>query len=1160
MSVNHRNKQSNSSSANSTKELEELLASSIIPDRDRDRPEKSALESGAPGEIGSDRIEESEELLMKLRSVLLPSEVGEGSSEIEQLEQRVTSIERQMPDPGELIKIMVPLISQTLSRKLVASEEMLQVFAFALDQIIVKRTQRDKGAMSAAIAPLMSEAIARSVRIAPDEIAQAIAPEIARAIEEQTRLDKEAIVRALAPIIEAVIDDKIRQAKALIDRSLSDFLNQEIAAYISNGSAELAEAIAPELARAITQQHEIDSEAMVTAIAPMIAGAIAQSIQSDKQSIDGALSPVLQDAISQYISNSPAELARAIAPELANAMTQQQEIDSEAMVTAIAPIIAGAMAQSIQSDKQSIDGALSPVLKDAISQYISNSPAELAEAIAPELTRAIREQTRLNKKEMVRALLPSIELIIKYKTPELKEQINQELAELFNPAISAYISNSPAELAEAIAPEIANAIAEQTRLDKQAMVNAITPSVESLIDAKIADIKEAVDRSVKEVIAAGITEYMHNSPEQLAEAIGPKLSRAVEKQNEIDPEAMVTALSPIIARVIEHSIQSDKESMDVVLSPVLRDGIASYLKADPTEVVQAIGPEIFKVIREQNLVPPEELVKTLYPVIDRMIESRIKEDRLSMSTAFAPVISPAISQRIEEVPEEIAMAIAPEIATAIEEQIRLDSPAMTDALYPVIGNTIVKYIAETIREINENIENALTPKTIWRKVRARLKGVSEAELLLSEKMPFIIRAIFLIEKTSGLIISDIQPSGEERLEAEMVAGMLTAIRSFVSEYLPQSKQVSEIDEINYGKNKIILEMAGYCYLAVVIDGEPSQQFIDKMRQTFSQIVQNHSKPIKSYEGDPDSIPQQVQKLLEGLMSTDPGLTKRNKPPWALMAIGLVLVGITTVPWGIYEYRNRVDRRLAARVSEALAAAPELSIYRLDVGVDRGKVKLTGRVPSEYLQNKAEEIALSAAGKLELENKIVAVEIPPDPVEVEREVGRVAATLNGQDSITISAEYQGGKVTVTGEVIFKSDAQKITQAFEQIPGVKSIANTIQVKPLTIASRLYFVKGSAKIRPQDVSIKIAPIKELMMRYPEMHLRIVGYIDNIKDSGENQQLAKQRALGVKKILETQGIDPKRLQTMGKTHSPLDVDASGPVWLRRAVVFYPIIPDENK
>jgi len=1087
MSVNHSNKQPKSSIANSTKELEEILTSRMV----RARQEESTLESGAPGDISSDRIGESEELLMKLRSVLLPSEVPEPSSEIEQLQQRVTSIERQMPDPGELIKIMVPLISQTLSRKLVASEEMLQVFAFALDQIIVKRTQRDKGAMSAAIAPLMSEAIARSVRAAPDEIARAIAPEIAKAIEEQTRLDKEAIVRALAPIIEAVIDEKIRQAKALIDRSLSDFLNQEIAAYISNGSAELASAIAPELANAITQQHELDSEAMVTAIAPIIAGAIGESIQSDKQSIDAALSPVL---------------------------------------------------------------------KEAISQYISNSPAELAEAIAPELTRAITEQTRLNKKEMVRALLPSIELIIKYKTPELKQQINQEIGELFNPAISAYISNGSAEIGQAIAPEIANAIREQTRLDKQAMVNAITPSVESLIETKIADIKEAAHRSVKEVLGSAITEYINNSPEQLAEAIAPKLARAVKKQNQLDSEAMVTALSPIIAGIIQQSIQSDRQAIDVVLSPVLKDGIAEYIKAYPREVVQAIAPEIFKVIREQNLVEPEEIVKTLYPVIDRMIESRTKEDKLSMSAAFAPIISPAISQRIEEVPEEIAMAIAPEIATAIKEQIRLEYPAMADALYPVIGNTITKYIAETIRDLNENIEKALTPKTILRKVRARLKGVSEAELLLSEKMPFIIRAIFLIDKTSGLIISDIQPSGEERLEAEMVAGMLTAIRSFVSEYLPQSEHISEIDEINYGKNKIILEMAGYCYLAVVIDGEPSGHFYEKMRQTFSQILQNHSKPIQSYEGDPDSIPQQVHQLLEGLMSTDPGLTKRNKYPWALMTIGLVLLVIITVPWGIYEYRNRVDRRLAAQVTEALAAAPELSIYRLDVGVHRGKVKLTGRVPSEYLLNKAEEIALSSAGKLELENNIIAVEIPPDPVEVEQEVRRVAATLNQMDSITISAEYQGGKVTVTGEVILKSDAQKITQAFEQIPGVKSIANTLQVKPLTIASRLYFVKGSAKIRPLDVSIKIAPIKELMIRYPQMHLRIVGYIDNIKDSGENQQLAKQRALGVKKILETQGIDPKRLQAVGKTHSPLDVDSSGPVWLRRAVVFYPIILDENK
>ena len=82
---------------------------------------------------------------------------------------------------------------------------------------------------------------------------------------------------------------------------------------------------------------------------------------------------------------------------------------------------------------------------------------------------------------------------------------------------------------------------------------------------------------------------------------------------------------------------------------------------------------------------------------------------------------------------------------------------------------------------------------------------------------------------------------------------------------------------------------------------------------------------------------------------------------------------------------------------------------------------------------------------------------------------------------------------------------------------------------------------------------------MRYPQMHLRIVGYIDNVKDSGENQQLAERRALAVKNILETQGIDPKRIEAVGKTHSPLDVDTNGPLWMRRAVVFYPIVSGEK-
>jgi len=221
------------------------------------------------------------------------------------------------------------------------------------------------------------------------------------------------------------------------------------------------------------------------------------------------------------------------------------------------------------------------------------------------------------------------------------------------------------------------------------------------------------------------------------------------------------------------------------------------------EIIKLLQPLIRETIARSCAESSKLITDSLASTIDTIIQQRTLENKISMGQAIAPLLSTAISHQIENTPTEIAIAIAPEIAIAIEEQIRLDRraiatalasqmgsaikhqiilerDAMVDALYPVIGSTIAKYMAEVIRSINEKMENALSVEGITRKIRAKIQGTSEAELILKEVTPFKVRAIFLIHKLSGLVISEVQQAGSEILESEMVAGMLTAIRSFVN--------------------------------------------------------------------------------------------------------------------------------------------------------------------------------------------------------------------------------------------------------------------------------------------------------------------------------------------------------------------------------------------
>ena len=565
----------------------------------------------------------------------------------------------------------------------------------------------------------------------------------------------------------------------------------------------------------------------------------------------------------------------------------------------------------------------------------------------------------------------------------------------------------------------------------------------------------------------------------------------------------------------------------------------------PTELIHLLLPLIAELLSLKITESRAEIVCALAPIIDEMMLNKTQQDKEAMILALAPVLPGAIAQQVSNSLGEIASAIAPAMAVALKEQIHQERDAMVDALYPVIGSMTSKYMGEAIRSINEKIENTFSPEGVSRKIRAKLQGVSEAELIFKEAMPFTVRAIFLIHKGSGLVISEVQPSGDQSLEAEMVAGMLTAIRSFVNDCITQSGNVSEIDAIDYGNSKIILEVAGYCYLAAVIDGEPPQWFIRKLRQTLIPIVQSYGKPIEFFEGDPATIPRQVNSILEELLEIPSKPQKTGLP--ALLSASLVVLSLIFLPWGFYQYCNALDRRLEAETASALASAPELSVYRLNVNADQGKLQLSGRVPNLYLRQRAEQIAKSFAG-VNLNNKILAVNVPPDPVLAASEVKRVTIVLNQTAGISVSAHYAAGSVTVTGTVNQSVDAKKVTQAFQQIPGVQSVTNTLQLQPPAIAIRVYFELASADLRAADLP-KIVQIKALLNQYPEEHLRIIGRSDASGNPDKNRQLALQRAKTVRDALVLQGINEERLQAVEVMLT--QVDSTRPASLSRCVEF---------
>jgi outer membrane protein OmpA-like peptidoglycan-associated protein len=631
---------------------------------------------------------------------------------------------------------------------------------------------------------------------------------------------------------------------------------------------------------------------------------------------------------------------------------------------------------------------------------------------------------------------------------------------------------------------------------------------------------------------------------------------------------------------LEESKKSEQVTKPLNISTIEEvEGIETQ-KATPEDLADAVNsliPLIVGLLEFKLDNSRAGIIETVRPILDRLIEERTLEDSPKMAAAIARILPAAIKDEIELNPRSIARAIAPEIALSIREQILLDvnaipqtlgpemgkaikaqieseKDAMVDALYPVIGSTIAKYMVEVVQDINQKVEKTLSLEGIKRKFRAKIQGVSEAELIFKESVGYRVRAIFLIDKDSGLVIQEIQIPGEKQLDSDMLAGMLTAIRSFANDCISSG---SELDVVDYGDWQIVLEVAGYCYLAVIVTGEPPREFITKIRQVLSEIILKHDRAIQNFNGNLADVPEAIKTKLERLIEVNQDKPPKSSSPILLWLV-IVALSLFFVPWGMGSYRARVAHRIEQYTAIQLDAAPELSVYRLEPTVKQGKLIVRGRVPDEYLRDRAQTIAQEIAeqNKLQLDNQIVAVNVPISPTLVAGEIQRLTNLFNQQPKVSIKTIYQPKTLTINGFVLDESTRQTIGQAFSQIPGIEQVVFNLKQELPIVKQRIYFKSGSSELDFADNFQKINAVKEILQQHPQLHLKLVASNDTLGSSIINQKLNYKRCQSVKTALRTRGIQSSRLiDNCNSLLSTNNNDRHQAAWLRRYVSFEPLI-----
>ncbi|MDX1977466.1 MAG: OmpA family protein [Pseudanabaenaceae cyanobacterium bins.68] len=630
--------------------------------------------------------------------------------------------------------------------------------------------------------------------------------------------------------------------------------------------------------------------------------------------------------------------------------------------------------------------------------------------------------------------------------------------------------------------------------------------------------------------------------EELATTVDLMAARLEQVEQVVGDPRLGNKLAEIESQLAEQTSQNQAElaaiaqqQRNIPLQVSRLDQEITQIKTQiysPDALLELLLPIMGELLRRKVNLSETEICEALVPLIDSLIRRRTEQDHLRMSEVIAVLIPEAISQAIAHFPQQTAKALAPEVALAIEQQINLDQEAianalapqigasikqqillerdaMVDALYPVIGSTISKYLAEAIRAINQKVESAFSFEGLQRKIKGKLQGVSEAELILQESLPFAVKAIFLIHKSSGLVIADLQ-SPDTHLESDMIAGMLTAIRSFANDCLAQPG--SDLDQIEYGTNRICLEIAGYCYLAIVSSGSPSPPALAKIRRTFADLLQAYGKQLENFDGDPSMLPAELHQSLERLTRQLAIAPEASKPPYALITIGLSLVA--GIGWHLLSSHHHLA--LIQRSQTAIAADPALTIYPIQVQLNQGQIILKGKVPYPSLKARAAALALGQylGENLNIQNQIQVANLPPTPELIAAEVARNTQFWRRQYPIQV--QHQDQQVKIQGQVPAQV-APQIVQSFSQLPGITQVISELVLVPPPIKTILYF-EPEQDLPSATQAAKLPEVIKIAQAHPQFHLEISGYSDGSGSSELNRQLAIARAQQIKALLQAQ------------------------------------------
>jgi BON domain len=509
-------------------------------------------------------------------------------------------------------------------------------------------------------------------------------------------------------------------------------------------------------------------------------------------------------------------------------------------------------------------------------------------------------------------------------------------------------------------------------------------------------------------------------------------------------------------------------------------------------------------------------------------------DREAKINAYYPIITDLLRRKIIDSEDELAKVLSPIMAKAIKKQVSESKDDIIEALYPIMGDAIKRSVSESIKEIyttiNLKIEKALRRGVFSKQIKSKIAGVPTSDLILQQSFPFNISEIFLIHESSGLLITHVSSSESELSpDGDLISGMLTAIKDFVSESFKKNGGSQNLYEIQYGDSKIVLERGLYSYLAVVISGQEPFNFHNKLSELNSNILTNNQQLLREYEGE-SILNKNIEQLLIDFIASYKTFVKKkeaNKPTPMLLYLLLTIIAFTLIIYSIIKLPQYFEDNSNENIIQTkLELIQELKVDKIKWSSSDGELILNGFVNSYDLKKQIDSTISSIPTVNNLINNLyVGIKsLPADSI-----LHSLELSLVDYDTSKLTYQIVDDKIIIGGYIDSEEEKRRISHIISTLPGIRIVINNIialserqlkftEIKDLINKTILSYDYLNANLNSEDKT-KLDQIVGYIKNYKN-RLLIITACSVGENSLANKEKANERAENVAKYISSRGI----------------------------------------